>query len=196
MPTPDHGHLEYSLQWLPSVLRKAGLKVVEQPQWQTRGHGEIGPIKMIVCHHTADNARSNAPSLGEVTNGRSDLAGPLAQLVLGRDGTFFVICAGKAWHAGSGSWKGITAGNECAIGIEAENSGYTKGPNAEAWSEVQLTAYAKGCAALADYAKIKTNMVIGHKEWAPKRKVDPTFDMNAFRTRVDTFRKPAAVAST
>ena len=184
--------MTYSLTWLPAVLKAAGLKVIETQGWKTRGHGEINPIKMIICHHTATPGRSNAPSLSEVTLGRPDLAGPLAQLLLARDGTYYVIAAGKCWHAGAGFWKGITQGNSCAIGIEAENSGYIKGPNAEPWNDIQMAAYAKGCAALADYTKIGTDMVIGHKEWSPTRKIDPTFLMPEFRRRVDTLRKVPA----
>ena len=30
---------------------------------------------------------------------------------LGRDGTWFIVAAGRANHAGVGAWKGITAGN-------------------------------------------------------------------------------------
>ncbi|HEY0366829.1 MAG TPA: hypothetical protein VGC73_10170 [Pyrinomonadaceae bacterium] len=38
------------------------------------------------------------------------LPGPLAQLGLARDGTFFVIAAGRAIHAGESSFRGV-AGN-------------------------------------------------------------------------------------
>ena len=63
------------------------------------------------------------PSLDTLIQGRSDLPGPLAQLGLGRDGTYYVIAAGKCNHAGAGSWKGVTSGNTDFIGIEAENTG-------------------------------------------------------------------------
>lgn len=173
----------FSLTWLPDVLRKAGLKVVEQPGWQTTGHGDIGQVKMIICHHTGSAVGSNAPALGVVTKGRPGLQGPLCQLLLARDGTFYVVAAGKAWHAGTGSFSGITNANPCSIGIEAENTGV-----GEVWPDAQKQAYAKGCAALADHVGIKTEMIIGHKEWT-KRKIDPSFDMVGFRTLVNTFRK-------
>ena len=50
-----------------------------------------GTIRGVICHHTAGPLAGNAPSLGIVTNGRPDLSGPLAQLCLGRDGTFFLV---------------------------------------------------------------------------------------------------------
>lgn len=173
----------YRLTWLPDVLRKAGLKVIEVPGWQWRGHGDIKQPKGVLLHHTADGLTGNYPSLHLVTTGRSDLAGPLAQLGLGRDGTYYVIAAGKAYHAGSGNWPGIgnNNGNSYLIGIEAENSGYTQGIRAEAWSKVQMDAYKKGVLALLNYLHVPVTMAIGHKEYAPKRKIDPTFDMNKFR---------------
>ena len=101
----------FSLTWLPEVLERAGLKVAEQPGWRTRGHGDMGTVRGVMCHHTAGPKNGIMPSLGIVTNGRPELAGPLAQLCLGRDGTYFVVAAGLASHAGAGSWQGITSGN-------------------------------------------------------------------------------------
>lgn len=181
--------LKYSLTWLPQVLRSAGLTVVEQPGWQTRGHGDVGAIKFVICHHTAGSLTGNAPSLGIVTNGRPDLQGPLSQLVLGRDGTFYVIAAGKAWHAGEGVWQGVKDGNTYAIGIEAENTGLVSGPKADPWPWVQMNAYQRGVAAILTRIKAGARMCAGHKEYAtPKgRKIDPTFDMIEFRKWVMHF---------
>jgi N-acetyl-anhydromuramyl-L-alanine amidase AmpD len=69
------------------------------------------------------------------------------------------------------------------VGIEAENTGLD---NDQPWPEVQVDAYARGVAALARHAGFGVEMVCGHKEWAlPKgRKIDPTFDCDAFRMRV------------
>ena len=115
--------MAFSLTWLPDVLKDAGLNVAEVTGWKTRGRGEVGPIKGVICHHTAGSAQGNMPSLGIITNGRHDLAGPLAQLGLGRDGTYYVVAAGRANHAGAGNWPGVVNGNQNFIGIEAENTG-------------------------------------------------------------------------
>lgn len=176
----------FSLTWLPEVLEGAGLKVAEQPGWRTRGRGEMGQVRGVMCHHTAGPLSGIMPSLGIVTEGRSDLPGPLAQLCLGRDGTFFVVAAGRANHAGAGSWEGITTGNSSFIGIEAENTGHTTGPKADPWPEVQLDAYRRGVAAILKRIGGSAGMCCGHKEYAlpAGRKPDPTFDMNAFRSQV------------
>jgi peptidoglycan hydrolase-like protein with peptidoglycan-binding domain len=180
--------MAFSLTWLPTVLLDAGLRVAEQPGWRTRGRGDVGVIRGVICHHTAGLKTGNMPSLGVVTNGRPDLPGPLSQLCLGRDGTFFVVAAGRSNHAGRGNWQGVTTGNSSFIGIEAENTGRTDGPNAESWAPVQLDAYRRGVAALLKKIRANALMCCGHKEYALPigRKPDPTFDMNDFRFQVST----------
>ena len=176
----------FSLSWLAEVLEDAGLKVAEQPGWRTRGRGDVGTTRGVMCHHTAGPATGIMPSLGIVTHGRSDLPGPLSQLCLGRDGTFFVVAAGRANHAGRGNWQGITTGNSSFIGIEAENTGRANGRNADPWPAVQLDAYRRGVAAILTHIGANAIMCCGHKEYAlpSGRKIDPSFDMNDFRQQV------------
>jgi N-acetyl-anhydromuramyl-L-alanine amidase AmpD len=135
-----------------------------------------------MCHHTAGPKAGIMPSLKVITDGRPGLAGPLSQLGLGRDGTWFVVAAGRASHAGAGSWKGITAGNSSFIGIEAENMGTAADP----WPAVQMDAYRRGVAAILDKLGADVSMCCGHKEYAlPRgRKPDPSFDMDDFRKGV------------
>ncbi|MBV9756129.1 MAG: N-acetylmuramoyl-L-alanine amidase [Alphaproteobacteria bacterium] len=182
--------MAFSLTWLAEVLEAAGLKVAELPDWRTRGRGEMGPVKGVICHHTAGPADGNMPSLGVITKGRPDLAGPLAQLGLGRDGTFYVVAAGRANHAGAGKWQGITDGNQNFIGIEAENMGTA----ADSWPPVQMDAYYRGVAAILKKIAAPVIMCVGHKEYALPlgRKTDPSFDMNAFRNEVERFMTGAA----
>lgn len=175
----------YSLTWLPQVLVASGLTVIEQPGWEARGHGDVGKPLGVLLHHTAGPATGEAPSLGTVENGRPDLSGPLAQLVLGRSGTFYVVAAGLCYHAGKGEWKGITAGNTHFIGIEAENTGLDNDP----WPEGQMESYARGVAAILKHIGATVEMCAGHKEYALPhgRKQDPSFDCNAFRARVSAY---------
>lgn len=174
--------MAYSLTWLPDLLEAAGLKVAEQPGWLDRGVGDMGPVKGVICHHTGGGRLGNMPSLGVITHGRSDLRGPLAQLGLGRDGTYYVVAAGRAQHAGPGVWGGIRTGNSSFIGIEAENTGKADDP----WPAVQMDAYQRGVAAILRKIGADEQMCCGHKEYAlpPGRKPDPLFDMNAFRGQV------------
>jgi N-acetyl-anhydromuramyl-L-alanine amidase AmpD len=178
--------MAFALTWLPGVLLGAGLKVAEQPGWRDRGRGEAGATRGVICHHTAGPKTGNMPSLGTVTNGRTGLPGPLAQLCLARDGTYFVVAAGRCNHAGAGNWQGITTGNTNFIGIEAENTGLVDGPNADPWPDVQMDAYQRGVAAILTRINANAIMCCGHKEYALPvgRKPDPTFNMNDFRARV------------
>ena len=175
--------MTYSLTWLADVLRAAKLAVAELPGWQTRGRGPMGAVKGVMLHHTACSAYSASPdpSLGTVEHGRPDLPGPLAHLLLGKDGVYHVVAAGRCNHAGRGVWQHISSGNSCFIGIEAENDGVH-----EPWPAIQMDAYHKGVAALLKHLGAKPGMACGHKEYClPKgRKTDPDFDMVAFRVEV------------
>jgi peptidoglycan hydrolase-like protein with peptidoglycan-binding domain len=134
------------------------------------------------------------PSLNTLINGRPGLPGPLAQLGLGRDGTYYVIAAGKANHAGVGSFQGVTTGNTSFIGIEAENTGLD---NDLPWPEVQMDAYRHGVAAILKHIGRAAEFCAGHKEYAlPKgRKPDPRFDMDAFRSSITAIISGAAAAA-
>ena len=185
--------MSFSLVWMPEVLLRAGLKVALTDAWEMRGHGDVGPIRGILCHHTAGPRTGNMPSLNTIMKGRPGLNGPLAQLGLGRDGTFYVVAAGMAYHAGPGSWQGITSGNTHFIGIEAENMGTKEDAP---WPEVQLDAYRRGVAALLGYLGLPATACAGHKEFAlPRgRKIDPSFDMAIFRSGVAAILEGAAPA--
>ena len=172
----------FSLTWLPGVLEAAGLKVAEVDGWRSRGRAEMGTVRGVICHHTAGSATGNMPTLDLLIKGRSDLSGPLAQLGLGRDGTYYVIAAGRANHAGVGRWRGIDTGNSSFIGIEAENTGKLD----DAWPAVQMDAYHRGVAAILAHIRADASMCCAHKEYAlpAGRKSDPLFEMAPFRAAV------------
>lgn len=175
--------MAHSLTWLPDVLTAAGLKVSLVPGWENRGSRDVGRIFGVVCHHTAGPRDRNMPTLNTLIKGRPDLPGPLAQLGLGRDGTYFIITAGRANHAGRGSFKGVVNGNSNMIGIEAENTGLA---NDSPWPDVQIDAYHRGVAAILTHIGKDASFCAGHKEYAlpPHRKDDPDFDMVPFRAAV------------
>lgn len=187
--------MAYALTWLPAVLETAGLKVALVTGWETRGRSEMGQVLGVMCHHTAGPRDRNLPSLLTLVEGRGDIPGPLAQLGLGRDGTYYVIAAGRCNHAGPGSWRGLTRGNSNFIGIEAENTGRA---NDLPWPEVQMDAYRRGVAAILAHVGRTADACVGHKEYAlpPGRKPDPSFDMAAFRASVLAIMNGTAPAPT
>jgi len=182
--------MTFSLTWMADVLKQAGLKVAPVDGWEDRGLGDVGPTLGVICHHTAGPRNGNMPSLDILIRGRPDLSGPLSQLGLGRDGTYYLIAAGRCNHAGKGSWKGNTSGNTNFIGIEAEHTGQPADP----WPAVQMDAYHRGVAALLKHATRDAGDCAGHKDFAPGRKSDPTFDMAAFRARVAAIMSGAVPA--
>ncbi|ALF00463.1 endolysin [Mycobacterium phage Mufasa] len=170
--------------WLADVLRAEGLNVVELPGWLDRGHGDMGRLWGVVCHHTgSDNTPSSEiafhPSLGLCS-----------QIHLARNGTVTLCGVGIAWHAGVGSYPGLPEDNANAvtIGIEAQNSGtYDGAPHRTNWPDAQYDAYVKCCAAICRRLGVRADHVISHKEWAGRKqgKWDPgAIDMNIFRADV------------
>lgn len=136
----------------------------------------------VLAHHTAGPAKGLFPSENVVVHGRPGLSGPLCNLGLDRAGTWIVVAAGQGYHAGSGSASFCPAGqgNSRLIGVEAESVG-----TRDDWTREQRESYPRGCAALLRHLDLPAARVIGHKEWAPGRKIDPSFwDMAAFRADV------------
>ncbi len=172
--------MNFRLTWLAQVLRQAGLVVIEEPGWQTRGHGDMGDVRGVLLHHTAGPLHGDAPSLPIVIHGLPDLEGPLSQLFLSRTGAWHVVAAGKAWHAGV--WHGLVDGNSHLVGVEAENTGLPNDP----WPAAQMDSYERGVAAILRHVKAGAEWAAGHKEYAtpPGRKSDPSFDMAAFREKI------------
>lgn len=162
-------------------LRAAGLIVVEVAGWRTRGSTTFNP-KGSVDHHTAGGRNGNAPSLNICINGRSDLAGPLCNVLVGRDNTCYVIAAGRANHAGSGGYAGL-AGNSSVYGVERENVG-TK---VEPWSDDQTVIAAKIHAALLRDRGVDSSKVCRHAEWTPRKIDTHTITGNFLRGLVAKF---------
>lgn len=162
---------------LADAVRGSGLTVHEVGGWKSLDHGQMGSVIGVVCHHTGS---SGSGAEGVVRNGRAGLAGPLAQLTLRRDGSVGVLSHGECWHAGTGSWPSIgrNVGNDRCIGIECIYNGSDI-------TDAQRKAYPKLVAALCRHYRIAVGNVIGHKEWAPSRKVDPgKIDMPGMRREV------------
>lgn len=169
--------------WIADKLREYGLDVVEEDGWQTRGSSWFFP-KGVVGHHTASRTGSDAPSLRVVLNGRTDLAGPLCHVLISRSGRCHIIAAGRANHAGTGGYNGLT-GNRSVLGIEVENNGV-----GEPWSPHLVAVFDRASAALLDGLDTTADYYCGHKEWAPRRKIDPHgLDMNEQRARIANILK-------
>jgi hypothetical protein len=167
--------------WLAATLRSAGLDVRETLGWQAAGGSMFDPVGVVI-HDTASadhSATMDAPSLQTCIHGRPGIPGPLCGLLIGYSGTCYLIAAGKANHAGEGGpWRGIALNraNENMFGIELENDGM-----GQPFPDPQIAASVKATAAILHHLSQDSTWCIGHKEWAPGRKIDPPFDMAAYR---------------
>jgi LysM repeat protein len=194
---------------LADVLRKAGLTVREVDGWKQRSRGgngypAAGPVGIIV-HHTASPASWNGERDVKYMTFDCDVK-PMANLYLDRSGSWWVLSAGATNTNGKGGPWGpipLNSANSRVIGIEAGNNGI-----GEAWPDPMQDSYVKGVAALAEAYRVDSANILGHHEWAPKRKVDPagpsrfgtinpqrSWDMGKFRTAVNKVRGGAAAAS-
>ena len=166
---------------IPAALKKYGVKYETVPGWRTRGSASFNP-KGVVCHWTAGprNAKGR-PSLNVVTYGRPGLSGPLCQVYLDRNGVAVVVAAGRANHAGSGGYKGLS-GNSSVFGIEAECGGDGD------WTAAQRREYPKVVAALLSLTGRSEKYVCGHNEWTT-RKIDiRDWTMSRMRSEVRAIR--------
>ncbi|MGV0745002.1 peptidoglycan recognition protein family protein [Mycolicibacterium sp. XJ870] len=172
--------------WLADVLRAEGVNLVEYSGWRTRGHGDFKDIRGVMVHHTG----SDTASAASIATGRPDLAGPLSQLHIARDGTVTLVALGVAWHAGIGMypWIPTNMGNWHLIGIECANSGTSPtAPHRQNWPDAQYFALTQCCAAINRRLAQSSSRTIGHKEYAGRAqgKWDPgAIDMDILRADI------------
>lgn len=181
-------------------LQKWGVRYVEAPGWRTRNRdvaGPWGPVQGMLLHHTGDDAPDDADQR-VLTNGRSDLPGPLCHWGMRDDGTAVLIGWGRANHAGRGAANVRNAlltedygdrppypgedtvdGNALLYGQETMYSGGQAPTSAAYQATVRIFA------AVCDFHGWSGRSCIGHKEWT-SRKPDPGhLDMTKFRADVD-----------
>lgn len=178
--------MSFRLLELPDALRDQDLEPLFVAGWETRGADFPRPPIGSIDHETIGAATGFAPSLGVVTNGRSDLPGPLSNVLeprlLDGDHRVYVVAAGKANHAGRGLWLGADSNYELT-GLEREGVGY--GRDLTPWrTEVSARVHA----AFAALCGFTAEHVASHAEYALPhgRKSDVLGEpMGPHRARID-----------
>jgi hypothetical protein len=162
-----------------NLMVARGLRVQYASGWESRSNGySFNPTVGFVDHHTA--ATSDIDNV--LINGRSDLPGPLCNWALHKDGSWVLIAAGGANHAGQSQPGAPT--NSTGWGCEATGpiplDGY--GPSAFP----NYDEYVTGMACILEAESWAASKIWGHKEsCSPSgRKIDPSFDMNSFRSSI------------
>lgn len=123
---------------------------------------------MILIHYTGMESSESAESW---------LCDPVSEVsahyLVYEDGRIVQMVreADRAWHAGRGSWRGMTDINSCSVGIEVANSGHAFGyPD---FPDVQIEAVIALCRGIAARHAILPERVLAHSDTAPGRKIDP-----------------------
>ena len=119
---------------------------------------------MLVIHQTDENE-----DLPTIRHFKKDSSKASSHYLISRSGKIiqFVDENKRAFHAGVSQWGSIQDVNSVSIGIELSNNGKT------AYSEEQINSLIKLSKDIIERYKIKPNMVVGHLEVAPGRKIDP-----------------------
>lgn len=167
---------------IADVLRAAGCKVKEYPGWKTAGHGGLNTDRpYLVWHHDA-SPKGDSPGVAAYMR-RNILTGSKvgdAQLWVGRDGTWHVLAAGKAYHAGV--VKPGMPSNHNSLGIETDHTVN------EDWPVALLESLRRGSAALLKAYGHSAKGLHFHKTICSPagRKVDPAgLDLASERRVVD-----------
>ncbi|MFY0563145.1 N-acetylmuramoyl-L-alanine amidase [Archangium lansingense] len=160
-------------------VKKPDMKWVPSANTSSRGGADIDAI---VLHHTASNNTA-----GDLSTLTKDGSGVSAHYLIGKDGTIYHLVDDKmaAWHAGVSSLHGDKSPsvNARSLGIEITNDGSGKTP----FTEAQYKALEKLVPYLAKTYDIPMKNILGHKDVAPGRKVDPAsnFDWGRIRRATD-----------
>lgn len=143
-----------------------GAEVRVSPNFGPRPEG-LRP-DMIVLHYTgmetgpAAEARLCDPASQVSSHYLVHEDGRIVQMVRESD---------RAWHAGQSSWRGTTDVNSRSIGIEIVNPGH--GLGYPEFPKKQIMAVIELCGGIAGRHGVRPEMVLGHSDVAPGRKVDP-----------------------
>lgn len=120
----------------------------------------------VMIHHTAQD--SLAQTIKTFHNAK---AGVSSHYVIGRDGKVVQMLNDlyRGHHAGAGKWGNDTDLNSSSIGIELDNNGTT-----DPWKDEQIDALIALLTYLKQTYKIPQANFIGHMDYAPGRKIDPS----------------------
>ena len=148
------------------MMQSAPLNITEAPS--PNFDDRTLPISVLVLHYTG--METGAAALKRMQDPDAKVS---AHYMIEEDGTIFRLVdeEKRAWHAGVGSWNGVTNINSNSIGIEIVNGGHDYGlPD---FPDVQIMAVIALSKDIITRHKIAARNVVGHSDIAPERKTDP-----------------------
>ena len=139
--------------------------VSTSPDWVGTTNFSMRRPNFVIIHHTAQNTCDQ--TLKTFTLPQTQVS---AHYVICRDGTVYHMLNDllRAHHAGLGKWGNISDMNSSSIGIEIDNNGN------ELFTDLQMNSLLQLLERLKKAFNIPQANFIGHADWAPGRKVDPS----------------------
>jgi len=188
----------------PCTDTKLGLPFIIGPHYDSRAEAAID---MVVIHYTGSGTLA-----GTVRWFQDPASRVSAHYLVGKDGSIVQMVreGERAWHAGESLWKGRSNCNRFSIGIEVINWGllekkfdgfycainnqYTQRYNGttpvkiagkywEPYTDEQYEALSELVRDIQGRRGVDLEMIVGHTDIAPDRKIDPGahFDWTRFR---------------
>lgn len=135
-------------------------------QWSPSPNFDSRKPRLIVIHHTEMESAEAALRVLHTQNQQGRVS---AHYLIANNGKLYQLVDDnqRAWHAGVGSWQGITDINSVSIGIELDNNG------SEPFEERQILSLIRLLDDLCTRFNIPRDAIIGHADLAPTRKNDP-----------------------
>lgn len=135
-------------------------------EWVASINFGIRKPNYVMIHHTAQDSLAQT-----IKTFHSAKAGVSSHYVIGRDGKIVQMVNDlfRGHHAGAGKWGNDTDLNSSSIGIELDNNGTT-----DPWTDAQINALIELLTYLKTTYKIPQANFIGHMDYAPTRKNDPS----------------------
>jgi len=138
----------------------------DQKEWIGSTNFGMRKPNYVMIHHTAQASLDQT-----VKTFHNQKVGVSSHYVIGRDGKIVQMVNDyfRAHHAGAGRWGNDTDLNSSSIGIELDNNGTT-----DPWPDAQIQALVKLLQQLKTSYNIPQGNFIGHMDYAPTRKNDPS----------------------
>lgn len=160
-------------RWVAALvaLLLAGCASVPQrsalAEWSPSPNHDARQAQLIVLHHTQMASFDEALRTLKSSNDHGKVS---AHYLIADDGRIVQLVdeRARAWHAGAGSWRGLSDLNDASIGIELDNDGV------EPFSAAQIDALIRLLDDLCARLGIPRSAVIAHADVAPTRKADPS----------------------
>lgn len=158
----------------PRPVIKKEIKWEPSPNFSSRRGNDI---KAIILHHTGPGGLKATISWAKSKKSQISY-----HYVIDTDGKIYQLVKDKhkAWHAGVAKLYGTPLVNEISLGISLVGKGD------KPFSEKQYKSLIYLCKELKRKYDIKDSYIVGHKDVAPKRKVDPApFNLKHFLQRLN-----------